>query len=700
MQKPQECHRRTGQVRPLPQRVGVLNLVVACGLAVAMAGSAFAQQVPPPVEPPAAEAPEVPPKSPEEVGAESVEATEEVADELEEAALTPQWIVAAPLALKYSGSGVGLPTIPELHEVAIELVVTPEGLDVPATDQTGETFTVGQLCDGTTRTLSIRAVERVCAAIFGVMNDRGLVGVLVAPDPERVDWQTREVFGEEEAELSLFIYVAVVGEVRTVASGDRIKESDRVNSTKHDAIRRKSPIKTVDEDPERAYISRQEIDDYVLRLNRHPGRRVDVAIAPTASRDKAVLDYLVSENKPITLYAQLSNTGTEDTDEWRERFGFSHTQLTGRDDILAVDYITAGFSEAHAVIASYDTPIFDSDRLRFRLYGNYSSFQASDVGLAGEQFSGESWTLGAELTYNFLQTRMPGRAQDRALFLDAFAGARWQSISVTNEIAEVNGDDDVFLPRVGVRAESRNDVETFGASAAIEWSMPNVSGSDEEELEKLGRLNVDEEWVTFQFDVGYSFFLEPLINVTEWQKPRVPTPRGDAKRFDPGLSTLAHELAMGVRGQWAFDHRLIPNAEQVVGGLYTVRGYPESVVAGDSVIIGTLEYRFHVPRALSIQPEPSRVLGRDFRVRPQQQYGRPDWDLVLRAFVDAGHVVNSDREDYEKDESLVGAGFGAELLLYQNVSVRMDWGMALDDVENQNVKAGSNRFHFVFTLLF
>jgi hemolysin activation/secretion protein len=157
---------------------------------------------------------------------------------------------------------------------------------------------------------------------------------------------------------------------------------------------------------------------------------------------------------------------------------------------------------------------------------------------------------------------------------------------------------------------------------------------------------------------------------------------------------------LNVRGQYAFDYRLIPNAEQVVGGLYSVRGYPESVVAGDSVIIGTAEYRFHVPRALSIQPEPSKFMGRDFRARPQQQFGRPDWDLVLRAFVDAARVTNSDRLSFERDETLVGAGLGAELLLYQNVSVRMDWGMALVEVQNQDVKVGSNRFHFVFTVLF
>ncbi|QYK48778.1 MAG: ShlB/FhaC/HecB family hemolysin secretion/activation protein [Phycisphaeraceae bacterium] len=682
-------------------RRAVRSLVLRSGLAVAIwtaallpASHALGQQVAPPVEPPDAAAPEKP------EGDAQIELAKPDETPAEPDIAEPRWVIASPLTLRYMGSGVGLPPVTELLEVTFELAETPEGLALPAPDQPSTTYTLAQLCDGSKRVLSVQAVERICAAVYSVLNDRGFVGVLVAPDPDRIDWQTRDVFDTDESTLYLNIYVAVVGQIRTVASGDRIREADRVNSAKHAAILRRSPIKTDAEDPERAYIQRREIDDFVLRLNRHPGRRVDVAIAPTESRDKAVLDYLVSENKPLTLYAQLSNTGTEDTDVWRERFGFTHTQLTGRDDILSVDYITAGFSEAHAVIASYDTPIFDAEKLRLRIYGNFSSFEASDVGLANEQFSGDSWTLGAELVWNLLQTSMPGRAQDRALFVDAFGGARWQNIKVNNEFADVKGEDDVFLPRVGLRAESRNDVESLGASVAVEWSMPGVSGSDPEELEKLGRLNVDEEWVTLQFDVGYSFFLEPLLNAEEWRKPRVPTPRGDATRFDPGLSTLAHELVFGVRGQWAFDNRLIPNAEQVVGGLYTVRGYPESVVAGDSVIIGTVEYRFHLPRALSIQPEPSRLFGREFRMRPQQQFGRPDWDLVLRAFVDAAHVVNSDREDYEKDESLIGAGLGAELLLYQNLSARMDWGMALDEVDNQNVKRGSNRFHFVFTILF
>ena len=47
------------------------------------------------------------------------------------------------------------------------------------------------------------------------------------------------------------------------------------------------------------------------------------------------------------------------------------------------------------------------------------------------------------------------------------------------------------------------------------------------------------------------------------------------------------------------DNRLIPHAEYVVGGLYTVRGYPENALAGDTTLVFTTEYRFYVPRAVN-----------------------------------------------------------------------------------------------------
>ena len=65
------------------------------------------------------------------------------------------------------------------------------------------------------------------------------------------------------------------------------------------------------------------------------------------------------------------------------------------------------------------------------------------------------------------------------------------------------------------------------------------------------------------------------------------------------LGDLPDEIAVSVHGQYAFGNTLIPQEEDTAGGFYSVRGYPESIVAGDNVVVFTGEYRFHVPRAFS-----------------------------------------------------------------------------------------------------
>jgi hemolysin activation/secretion protein len=172
-------------------------------------------------------------------------------------------------------------------------------------------------------------------------------------------------------------------------------------------------------------------------------------------------------------------------------------------------------------------------------------------------------------------------------------------------------------------------------------------------------------------------------------------------------TTLAHEIALSADGQHSFGHRLIAQENRVVGGMYTVRGYPESIAAGDDVIVGRAEYRLHIASLLSpieLKPDSTKrtkdLFGQDFKWARTDPYGRPDWDLIARAFFDVGRTVNSDRLLQEQDHTLMGAGVGLELLLRQNLSLRVDWATALRSLPEEGVKAGSSRFHVMFTLTF
>jgi hemolysin activation/secretion protein len=409
---------------------------------------------------------------------------------------------------------------------------------------------------------------------------------------------------------------------------------------------------------------------------------VDVAVSGYAEQPgSVVLDYLIAEAKPWAVYAQASNTGTEDTSEWRERFGFVHNQLTDNDDILTLDYITAGFTESHLVTASYEAPVFKSRKLRYRIYGLFSQFTASDVGQAEENFEGTQYEGGGELIYNIYQRR--------DFFVDLVGGARYERISVDNIDLDISGEAAFFVPYGGVRAQWLRDVWTIAGEVTL---LGRFTSADEDDLNALGRFDADENAVVVQYSFNQSIFLEPLIN---------------PKRFAEAKWTLAHELVTSVRGQWAMGNRLVPQAQEVIGGLYTVRGYEESVAAGDSGLVATVEYRLHVPSLFEAKqptkPFPMQLYGeRPFKWVPQQAYGKPDWDLIVRGFVDAGWTWQSDPLPFEEDQSLLGVGLGVELQIKHNFSLRLDWGFALRDLRDPSgdLDQPDNRVHFSASFLY
>lgn len=599
----------------------------------------------------------------------------------------PAYLVGA-IVIKYGLDHPSLPSIDDLVKREVTLGRTDAGYVSPGGNVEKETISIEEVSLRAPQRWSSRAIFEVSKALLDEMNQRGIIGVVVtpietefAPPGENDPAWGKDVRKPGQTAITLLIKVALVGELRTLAFGDRIPFERRVNAEEHAKILDFSPVQIFHPDDEERLdiIEKDVLDDYVFRLNRHPGRRVDLAIAAAAEPDKLALDFLVNENKPWLLYFQVSNTGTKTTNEWRERFGYQNNQLTGADDILSIDYVTAGFDASHAVSLSYERPLW-GDVIKGRVFGSYNQFTASDVGFAGEEFEGDGFTFGGELVANLYQYR--------ELFLDAYAGLRYQNVSVNNKAVGIEGEESFLLPNFGLRVERSTQTATTSASIGLEFNSGDIIGTDRTEIEKLGRLQVDENWTVFQWDATHAFYLDPIIFGESWNDT---SPSGNA--------TLAHEVLLAFRGQHAFDNRLVPNFEQVLGGAYTVRGYPESIVAGDTVILGSAEYRLHIPQALGYDSEPGKLFGETFRYTPQQPYGRADWDLIAKGFVDAGKAINSNRQSFESDESLLGAGFGFEFSYKRYLNIRTDFGWALDEIDGQ-VKSGASRVHFVATLLF
>lgn len=533
--------------------------------------------------------------------------------------------------------------------------------------------------------LSVSALRAVAEGVLATLRANDLLGVYVDFEPGQFDMarggiDTRGGSGE----VKLAVIPGIVEGVRVVASGERVEGESAIDppEPRYARIRERSPFG----EGKGRILRESALDDYLHRLSRQPNRRVDAAVTPasdtatrTAEGDDGVkgtigLDYLVRENKPWSVFVQGSNTGTGSTGEWQERFGVFHSDLLGNDEILSIEYLTTDFESMHSVNGYFDAPIGDSDRFRWKVYAGWYEYTASDVGLGGESFEGSSPSIGLEVAWNVFQR---GR-----LFVDVVGGGRWFNAKVHNLIFDFRGEEDFLVPYVGVRVQRNARSSTTDAGVFVEACSGELTDASLAEMNALGRLNPDKDWSLVRWDLAHSFFLDPLL------------------LDNPAEGTLAHELAFRVRGQHSFGQRLIPQQLGVAGGLYTVRGYPESIVAGDNVVLASAEYRLHVPQVLGFDsnPQPLFGMGEPFRLRPQFGYGSTDWDLILRAFVDVAHVANANAFSFESDETLVGAGVGIELQLRRNLDLRLDLGFPLNDLDGEDLD--SARLSFVGTLAF
>ncbi|MBT8486763.1 MAG: hypothetical protein KJO43_14375 [Phycisphaerae bacterium] len=593
-----------------------------------------------------------------------------------------------PLDIRYLRDNPLHPPIEQAMAVGVELGRTATGYVAPREDVPIVVMSLADIDARPTETYHATAIQHILEAVRDYYVDQNLIGVFAAPEPSQINEIGQDIRRAGDSRLTILVTTGIVTELRTIGSGPRVSEErgiapeDRVNNPLHRSIIERSPIRvsTEDEEVRMDLLRRDELDRYLFHLGRHPGRRVDASVAAAQDVGTVALDYMITENNPLTIYLQGSNTGSESTDKWRERIGFFTTQFSNNDDILSVDYTTASFDEVHALSASYDAP-FANDRIRWRVYGGYSEYTASEVGFFGENFEGQSYSVGGEIAANI--------HQDRQFFVDLVGGLRYQNIEVDNQAFLIRGEQDFVIPYLGMRMERNSEWFSTNGQLMLEFGVDGITNIDPVELAALGRTDPDEDWQVLKGAFTHSVFLEPVLDREGWEDPSTPE-----------SSTLAHELLFSARGQYAFDNRLIPQEEQVAGGLYTVRGYPQSVVAGDSVIIASAEYRYHVPRDFDIQPEPTSFLGDTFRSAPQYVYGVPDWDLILKGFVDYGRVLISDRFSFENNETLLSAGVGIEFLFRRNLSLRVDWGWVLEDLPNEGVNDGSNRVHFVGTLLF
>ena len=561
-----------------------------------------------------------------------------------------------------------MPTEASLMSTPVTLYKTDKSFS-GSPDSKGEkvTLTLTELAVANgTLTDSARMV--IQNAVVSSVNTMGVGGVACLVEPA----------AKSDDKNVIKVVAAQISGVRTVASGLRAGETGQaINSDKHATIKNESPIKEGD------IMQKEVLEDYLYSLSRFPGRTVSAAVSNEPSSAQVVLDYYVQEKKIFDVYASISNTGTTETSKYQERVGILATQLTNNDDILSIDYQNSNFSGTQNVNGYYDARIGTLKDFRWRVTGQWGQYYSSDLGLAEENFNGNNWGVQGDIIWTFLQK---GNS-----FLDFDFGVKGWNAQTNNELFQSNGNAD-FVTLSGTL-----DAMALGDTWAIQGSfggMYTTTNADQEQLDNLGRIDTSDSYFTMNGSVYGSFYLDPLLD-SSWKSSK--------SLYKP----LVHEIFGSLRGQYAFDYRLTPLSQYTMGGLYTVRGFAQSITTGDSALVGTIEYRMHIPRMFSAAVPTGTFpsAAKPFRWVPDSGTGgAPDWDLVLSAFFDGGTVNNNNAYAFEANTPMYSAGVGLDLTILQNVSLGVDWGWALNSIDNQSagiqVDSGSSQFWFTATIVY
>ena len=220
----------------------------------------------------------------------------------------------------------------------------------------------------------------------------------------------------------------------------------------------------------------------------------------------------------------------------------------------------------------------------------------------------------------------------------------------------------MVTPSISLRLSTKGEYFLTESRLSLRANVQSISASDQS---MLGGVNTNDKFERLSIDYLESFKLGKWLN----------------DQFSDTFSESwgGHTLITRARADFALrDQRHLPQHQFIAGGTGSVRGYPESPIAGDSGYSITLEHRIPLPTpALS---------------------GGNHLHSTLIPFIDWGETFVTDPLFYESDQSILGAGVGLELKAPLGGSARIDFARPLREIINngsilEGTRSGDHRVH-------
>lgn len=395
-------------------------------------------------------------------------------------------------------------------------------------------------------------------------------------------------------------------------------------------------------------------------VNSHPDLTVnaDLNVKQGEDGDKVVdVDLLVQEQMPLHAALQIDNLGTENADEWRAGLTLQYLNLTRAWDPLTLNLTSAFDGSVMSASASYQRPFGDTT---LTIFGGGTEVDIDDV-LAGVDSEGEGYFGGLQLRTPLYQST------DHHLGLMAGYTRRRASDALTVAGTVIDPD--------------RRQLDMAPLSFGLEYRNLALDGWN-------GRNFMD-----YTFVVAARDFLGS--DGDDAFQAYSGNPRVDADYNLHRLRAARLQRLPGADGRWQLYLKgegqiagvtLADPERFAIGGMGTVRGYPERVALGDDGWVATIEVR-------------TPILDRNSLKSTDEAYEEPNESLQFVLFNDWGLVRNRHELAGEADSvEMVSVGAGLRLSVTQYAQLTFDYGFQLRDLDLANDPDDAGRGHVIFQL--
>ena len=503
-------------------------------------------------------------------------------------------------------------------------------------------ITLAQLMDDQSSnfTLTLQDLHRIGEVPLHYLRSLGYEGLVVFPDPKQIDPVSgKDLRQQNDKELRFMIWVSRLQSVELENGGIKQATFIRLQSVKN---------RVHQVAPEAAPAITSKNVRFWNRFSRASSRRSQVILSPGDQAGHVVAVLKVRPEEKPSFSLQSTNSGTSTTGKWILGGTYSNDQLSGADDRLDLSYLSSDTGEREAYNVSYQRPILYPDILELGVSFGFSNYDASSFAITRIDFAGDTRSADLFARWNPLGTEFKNYSFAFEL------GVKGEQVKATNSLSTGEADANIITPRIAVKISTQGTYLRTESKLSLRGNVHSIQDSDQS---LLGGVNTQDKFERLSIT-----YLESL-KFGKWLHDQFSDTFSESWADQTLVTRFQGDLALR-------DQRHLPQHQFITGGTGSVRGYPESPIAGDSGYSLSIEHRI---------PLPAASMGKGKSIQ-----------ATVIPFVDWGETMVTDPLFYESDHSIIGAGIGLELKTNLGAMARIDFAQPLREVvSNGNILAGT-----------